>query len=301
MPARRPYVSVIVPHYNQPAALRRCLECLAAQDFDGAFEIIVGDNNSPGGIEGLHREFPEVRFVTACERGAAPARNAAIAAAQGEVLAFTDSDCLPAPDWLREGVAALVRGDGDLIAGDVDVTCRNESAPTDVECFERVFGFRQEMYVRRKGFSVTANIMTTAETARQIGSFTNGLSEDLDWCHRARALGFRLAFHGKSRVSHPARADWSALTLKWDRLIRERWQGDQAKGHARWIVMALLTALSAVPHSAVVMVSPRLETMGQRLAAIKVLFRIRFWRCREMMARGQSGEKIGGGNVVEAE
>ena len=100
-----PLVSVIVPHYSDLANLKRCIDLLAAQTVPRSqFEIVVADNNSSCGLN----EVADVcgafaRVVSAPVQGAGPARNAAIAASLGDILAFTDLDCRPARDWLERG------------------------------------------------------------------------------------------------------------------------------------------------------------------------------------------------------
>ncbi|MEK7264971.1 MAG: hypothetical protein AAB227_02625, partial [Pseudomonadota bacterium] len=125
------------------------------------------------------------------------------------------------------------------------------------------------------------------EAALAIGSFTNGLSEDVDWCRRGAALGFHLAFNSKSIVTHPARRDWSELIRKWERLIAERWKGFDRTGvfgALRWMVLAAATALSTGPHLLQVMTSAELKSARDRIAAASVLARIRWWRARKMAA-----------------
>jgi len=284
-------VSVIVPHYNQIGALRTCLESLARQSTPREkFEIIVCDNDTPPpahgpGVGEIVASFEGVRLVKAIERGAAPARNAGLAAARGRVFAFIDADCVADPDWLETGWAAL--SSADLVGGQVRVTVEQKGAPSAVEAFERVFAFRQRIYIKRKHFSVTANLFAIRSAAEAIGPFTNGVSEDVDWCHRAVALGFRLAFNDKSIVSHPARRDWEELVSKWDRLIRERWNGFGGRGLVHrllWTNMAIATALSAAPHMIMVLTSANLSSARDRIAAAGVLARIRWWRAMRMIS-----------------
>lgn len=281
-----PDFSVIVPHFNQKRLLALCLESLERQSLArDRFEIIVGDNMTPAGVEALKTAFPRVVFVEAQARGAAHARNAALAAARGEVIAFTDADCVAAPDWLERGLDGLAHA--DLCGGRIEVTAADAARPSPVEAFERVFAFRQRDYVRRKKFAATANLFARRAAADAIGPFTNGLSEDVDWCRRGAALGLRLAFNDRSIVSHPARRDWSELVRKWDRIILERWNGFATGAPLRrplWLFLAAATALSAVPHLARVAFSPELERLRDRAAAAGVLARIRFWRAARMTA-----------------
>lgn len=276
--------SIIVPHFAQSDALRRCLESLERQTVGrGRFEIIVIDNATPGGVADIAREFPRVIVLTETQRGAAPARNKGLAAARGDAIAFIDADCVAAPDWLAQGLAGL--GAADLSGGRIIVTVANDGAPSPVEAFERVFAFRQDDYVARKKFSATANLFVKRAAAARIGSFTNGLSEDVDWCRRGVALGFHLAFNPKSIVSHPARRDWSELSRKWERLIAERWAGFHGKGAVGallWLTLAAATALSTAPHLLRVMRSAELKSARDRMAAASVLARLRFWRAWRM-------------------
>ncbi|MGD9800664.1 MAG: glycosyltransferase family 2 protein [Parvularculaceae bacterium] len=292
------FVSVVIPHFNQARLLEICLSSLEQQTWPRArCEIIVADNGTPGGIESVKAAFPHVRFIDVAERGAAPARNAALAVTTGEAIAFIDADCVAAPDWLENGLDGL--READLSGGRIIVTVENETAPTAVEAFERVFAFQQRDYVERKKFSATANLFVRASAARAIGPFTNGLSEDVDWCRRGVALGFHLAFNDKSIVSHPARRDWSELIRKWERIIAERWAGFEGRGSVRafaWISLAAATALSTAPHLLRVATSAELTSVRDRAAAAAILARLRWWRARRMtsllFAKGGTAECV---------
>jgi GT2 family glycosyltransferase len=283
-----PTVSVIVPHHDQPAALALCLSSLAAQTLPkDRFEVIVADNGSSD-QDGLLRALailPDARLVHESKRGAAHARNRATAEARGAVYAFIDADCVADPRWIETGVKALETS--DLAGGEVRVTSHDEKKMSAVEAFESVFAFRQQLYVRRKKFSVTANLFATRAAAEAIGPFVHGVSEDVDWCRRAQKLGFRLAFNASSIISHPARGDWPALTKKWERMTQERWKGfggRSAGSRLKWAGLAVATALSAVPHLLTVLTTKRLKRVEDRIAAGIVLARIRWWRARRMLA-----------------
>ena len=102
-------VSVVVPHYSDLRGLAACLDALDRQTYprDG-FEIVVADNASPEGPEALNSVVAgRARVTIVTDRGAGPARNGGVALSQGTILAFTDSDCIPAPGWLAAGLTAL--------------------------------------------------------------------------------------------------------------------------------------------------------------------------------------------------
>jgi GT2 family glycosyltransferase len=92
--------SVIIPTYNRIGRLRRTLAALALQSYAAHETIVVDDGSSDGSADMVTREFPQVRLIRQANRGPAAARNAGIRAATGEIVAFTDDDCLPPPDWL---------------------------------------------------------------------------------------------------------------------------------------------------------------------------------------------------------
>ncbi len=282
-----PHVTVVVPHFNQPEALRLCLQSLARQSLRAPFDVIVADNASDDqlALRAALEAFSPARLVLEPRRGAAHARNAAMAASRAGHFAFIDADCVADADWLKAGLAGLRKF--DLIGGHVRVTVADANNPSPTEAFELVFAFRQRAYVRRKRFAVTANLFARREAAMAIGPFAHGVAEDVDWCRRARALGFRLAFNARSIIGHPARRTWIELARKWDRLVAERWNGYGARGLAGrtlWAGLAAATALSAAPHLITVLTTRRLKRLRDRAAAAGVLVRIRWRRARRMIA-----------------
>ena len=105
--------SVIVPTYNRAQNLGPTLESLLAQVTDLPYEIIVVDNNSSdetGAVARVHeaRAHGKLHYIFQREQGLSLARNAGIAAAKGDVIAFVDDDAIASPNWL-ENVAATYR------------------------------------------------------------------------------------------------------------------------------------------------------------------------------------------------
>jgi glycosyltransferase involved in cell wall biosynthesis len=162
-----PRVSVIVPFRNAERHLAACLRALAAQEpFDGTFEVLAADDGSTDGSPGLVSDLDGARLVRAEGRGAYAARNAAIAVAQGDVLAFTDADCAPAPDWLSTLVTALEDERVAVVVGS-RLTAGTSAALSLVETYEQAkdefifgsgipslyYGSTNNMAVRREVFA----------------------------------------------------------------------------------------------------------------------------------------------------
>ncbi len=277
--------SVVVPHYNDKIRLAACLASLEAQTCPRhRYEVIVADNGTPGGVADLAARFSRARFVEETRKGAAHARNAALAVAGGGALAFIDADCVADPAWLEEGLRALEAA--DLAGGAIALTAQDADAPTPVELFEMMFAFRQQHYIEKQNFAVTANLFAKRAVFDAIGGFRHGLPEDADWCWRAVAAGYALRFAPAARVSHPARRDWSGLVAKWERLVQEKYAATRCRPlfAPRWLILALLVGASSVPHGARVLLSPMRISWRQRLAVIGVLARIRAWRAGRMLA-----------------
>ena len=273
-------VSVIVPHYSDLAGLDHCLNLLAEQTFaKDDYEIVVADNASPEGEAAVADAISgRARLVIVQERGAGPARNGGVAASIGTILAFIDSDCLPDRHWLARGVAAL--GRYDFVGGAMEVTVDDEDRLTAVEAFERVFAFRNRRYVQEKGFTVTANLFCRRAVFEDVGGFRVGVSEDLEWSHRARAAGYRLGYEPAALVGHPARRHWEDLIRKWRRLNAEAYglTSGTAAGRLKWLVRSLALPASALVHTPQVLMDPILPSMRHRWLALGVLYRLRIWR-----------------------
>ncbi len=271
-------VSVIIPHYNDLAALRVCITKLDAQTFPrDHFEIIVADNGSNASLAEIEAAAPGARVVRIEERGAGPARNGGVAVSRHEILAFTDSDCVPEPQWLEAGVR--LQQSADLVGGAVKVSVAEPGKPTPAEAFEVVFAFDNRSYVEKKGFSGSGNLFTTRAVFDAVGGFRASVSEDIDWCHRARGLGFRLVYAADAVVWHPGRRSWSELCRRWRRLTSEAVALDRDKGTsaARIAFRAIAIALSPAADVGRVLGHDRLGLSG-KLGALGVLFRLRLLR-----------------------
>lgn len=107
-----------MPSYNRPAQLAECLEYLCLSNHC-AFEVIVVDDGSKhplGHVADLFAQRIDLRILRQKNTGPASARNAGAIAARGEILAFTDDDCRPAPDWLDKLTEPLKKAP-DVLAG----------------------------------------------------------------------------------------------------------------------------------------------------------------------------------------
>lgn len=279
-----PLVSVVVPHLDDLPGLAALAAALQNQTLaPDRFEVVVGDNGSSCGIDAVRRVMPFATVVAVAERGAGPARNGAVAAARGDIIAFTDSDCVPDPHWLDEGIKALAAG--DVIGGQVRVGMSDVRRPAMAEAFEAVFAFDNQAYIANKGFSVTANLFVRRADFMKVGPFRKSVSEDVDWCRRAVSVGFTLGYANDASIMHPARRTYAELVRKWRRTDREAfalWR-DDGGSRAGWALRALVVLLSPTVHWLKIVRSPALRGLQPRLSAMAALVALRTTRCGWML------------------
>ena len=222
--SKYPFVSVIIPVFNDGERLHLCLAALAQQTYGRShFEIIVIDNGSDdfGAIQVTVSPYNNAVLILEPTPGSYMACNRGLAIAQGEVIAFTDADCIPAADWLEQGVAHLcqVPNCGQVV-GKVNLFFADPERPTAVELYESLTAFPQERLLQELHGGATANVFTWHYVIKQVGAFEARLKSngDLEWGQRVFAAGYTQVYAAKVQVGHPARQSLSELHRRTVRL-----------------------------------------------------------------------------------
>lgn len=200
-----PYVSVIIPVYNDPNGVRRCLEGLKEQTLSQSrFEVLVVDNGSTDETRSVIEEFPYELLIEDQISGSYAARNKGIRNANGEILAFTDADCTPEPEWLEAAVTVFQEEDVDLVSGRVKFEFTSDRTPA--ERFDALVNMRNDKSVR-EGAAKTANLFARRAVIDEIGLFPDHLQSggDVFWTKSATGAGFKLVYAPEATVSHPTR------------------------------------------------------------------------------------------------
>jgi glycosyltransferase involved in cell wall biosynthesis len=216
----KPEISVIVPVYNNPLGVAKTIEALLNQSLPPQeYEIIIVDNRStddtPRVINAYVQQYPE-RIIGLSEnriQNSFAARNKGLSEARGEIIANTDSDCIPARNWLEEGISCMKSEQAQLVGGKVTFFMSEKQTPAEI-C-DAIKNLRMEYYVRKKQAAVTANLFVEKAVLDTIGPFSNTLiaGEDLMWPKKAVSAGFSLVYAPKAMVLHPAR-DFQELMKK---------------------------------------------------------------------------------------
>lgn len=223
MSADTHFISVIIPVYNDSGNLANCLDALGQQSLDKSkFEVIVVDNGSTDDIASVTGNYTWVTTLFEPVEGSYAARNKGIMKSRGDMLAFTDSDCIPSHDWLEKGLESYVaRSNVGLVSGQVVFFAKDEREMTAVEIWEMLFNYDQESFVRERHFGLTANLFTGRNVMDEVGMFNAGLKSagDYEWGNRVYRKGFEVYYDPALVVKHPARRTFSALAKKVRRLI----------------------------------------------------------------------------------
>ncbi|MGI8824507.1 MAG: glycosyltransferase family 2 protein [Chloroflexota bacterium] len=211
--ASAPRVSVVVPTRNRATLLSRLLSALDAQTY-AHFDVWVIDDASNDATPDLLSAWAREDRMTLRNRsstGAYASRNRGWRAASGTMIAFTDDDCFPAPDWLASLVHAM---GGPGTVGVQGVTLPQPGTPTP---------FTHQIEQRRPGTPYrTCNIAYRRTTLDELGGFDDSFRHGADTLLglRARACG-SIAFAPNAVVYHPPRKkDWRDRAA-WERRFRE--------------------------------------------------------------------------------
>ncbi|QDV36274.1 glycosyltransferase family 2 protein [Tautonia plasticadhaerens] len=208
--------SVVVPTYHRPELLGRCLDALATQDLDPKiFEVLVVDDaaspETRRQVEAVAAAArPAIRYLAVTGRhGPAAARNAGWRAARGEVLAFTDDDCIPVRGWLAAGLSAI---EGGASAACGRVVMPLPDVPTDYQ--RNAAGLASAEFV-------TANCFCRRDALESVGGlderFSAAWREDSDLHFALLRAGLSIVRAPDAIVVHPVRpAPWG-ISLRQQR------------------------------------------------------------------------------------
>jgi glycosyltransferase involved in cell wall biosynthesis len=286
-----PTVGVVIPVYNDWDRLQQCLAALAVQTYPAErFEVRVVNNGSSDWPE--QPQFPlTVEVLVHDEPGSYGARNRAALNWSVQVLAFTDADCLPEPDWLEQGVRAmLTAGDpSPMLAGRIRLDAGLPLQPTAAEQLDQILGFDQARTVRRAGYGVTANLFVAQSLFQDLGGFhaQTRSGGDRDFCRRACTAGVSLVYVEAAVVSHPAR-NWHGLIEKQRRIVGGRLTLMGREPSARMKVLWL--SLRPWVSESVRVMRHRSLPYRRRLLLVTLVVRLRLSVLREWMRLQLQGE-----------
>ncbi|WPP52905.1 glycosyltransferase [Catalinimonas niigatensis] len=215
-----PFVTIIIPTYNDWTRLNLCLAALANQTYQQEFFEVIVVNNNPNDKLPDSCFIPEnCKVINEHKPGSYAARNAALKIAKGEIVGFTDSDCIPDKNWIKHALDFFDQNQEiKRIGGAVNIFFKKKN-PSKIELYDKLFAFPQEAYVR-SGNAVTANMFTYKYIFDKIGLFNESLMSggDYQWGMLAHRNSFPIGYAPNAIVKHPARPSIKELVNKAKRV-----------------------------------------------------------------------------------
>ena len=212
---------MIVPAFQRPASLHRCLLALAGQELDRRlFEVVVCDDGSEppieASLEAVRDRLPTdlaLAVVRQENAGPAAARNRAAAEARGLFLAFTDDDCEPAPAWLSRLLVRLESRPGTMVGGGI----RNGLDGEPFACATQAimdFAYAERERDDAVRLFCTSNLSVPSGPVRELGGFSESFpfaaGEDYDFCWRWHEAGHPAVYASEAVVVHRHGGTWSS-------------------------------------------------------------------------------------------
>src|SRR5579885_437348 len=206
-----PMVSVVICAYNAERTMEACLKSLRELNYPN-YEVVVVDDGSRDRTAEIAARFPEFRLIRQPNKGLSVARNVGMHAARGEIIAYTDSDCVVDPHWLTLMVGAMVANGFDACGGPnyapheeariAACVSASPGAPCQVLTAED-----------RAEHLAGCNMVFRKAVLQRIGGFDpqfTAAGDDVDICWRALEAGFVLGFCPAAFVWHFRRNTVSA-------------------------------------------------------------------------------------------
>jgi glycosyltransferase involved in cell wall biosynthesis len=175
------------------------MESCLTQDYS---EIIVVDDGSTDDTADIIKKYP-VKHIYQDNSGPAAARNTGWRAASGEIVCFTDSDCIPEEEWVEKIVARYTSDDIGGVGGSYDI--RNKESLL-AECIHEEILQRHRRIPFETDFLGSFNVSYRRKVLEEVGgfdnSFRNASGEDNDLSYRVRKAGYKLIFDKSIKVGH---------------------------------------------------------------------------------------------------
>lgn len=196
-------ISIVIPSYNSSQTIAQCIEgCLEQQRTKDVVEIIIVDDGSTDNTKDVVEKYP-VKYVYQENRGPAAARNRGWRAAEGDIVCFTDSDCIPDRAWLRQLLKSFMHPEVAAVGGSYGIA-NSDSLVADC-IHEEIIERHRNMpeYVHAFG---SYNVAIRKEVLETVGGFDEtycrASGEDNDLSYRILQEGHKIAFARDAIVAH---------------------------------------------------------------------------------------------------
>lgn len=193
--------SIIIPAYNARKTLSECLTACLGQAYTD-FEVIIVDDGSTDETGQITAQFEAVRYHRQPNGGPASARNSGARIASGDILVYTDADCIPQADWLKQLADGFEDG---VVAVGGTYTIANPDARL-ARVVQAEIAARHRQFGREVDFLGSFNVAYRRDAFEVVGGFDESYrqasGEDNDLAYRLHDNGGRMVFNPKAVVAH---------------------------------------------------------------------------------------------------
>ncbi len=196
-------ISVVVAAYNSEKTISATIEALLSQNWpEDDLEIIIADDGSTDRTAEIVKKYP-VKYLYQKNKGPAAARNYGWKSAQGKIVCFTDSDCVPEKKWVSKIIKGYTSDDIAGLGGSYDIA--NPDSLNAV-CIHEEIAQRHLKIPEEANFLGSFNVSYRRTVLQQVGgfdeSYTWASAEDNELAYRIKKKGYKLIFNGDIKVAH---------------------------------------------------------------------------------------------------
>ncbi|MCX7001034.1 MAG: glycosyltransferase [Candidatus Sumerlaeota bacterium] len=214
-----PLISIIIPAYNCEETIVRCVASILHLTWGNKEIIIIDDGSTDATPDILKGYGGDIRIIRTPNAGPSRARNIGVREATGEFIAFTDSDCIVAEDWLDELFKGFVSEKTAGVGGDQQSPADDTPFGKNIHAFMKSVGFVadylkiQDRLIRTR-HNPTCNVMYRREVLLEAGLFDEALwpGEDVDIDLKITRLGYELYYNPGAVVWHYRAKDAGAFS-----------------------------------------------------------------------------------------
>lgn len=204
MKVKYPSVTIIIPVLNGESIIGKCLRAIEKQTYKGKIQTVVINDGSTDNTSQVVQQFSGVKLIEQENRGRAAARNRGISESTGDIIVFTDSDCIPDTHWLEKLIERLLEKENrGVISGSITI-------PEDANLWQLI---DHQAWAHSTGpedpagptlFGSTANMCIFRQVFNQVDGFDNKLlgSEDSDLTLRVHKAGYENFFDPSAMIEH---------------------------------------------------------------------------------------------------
>lgn len=196
-------ISVVVAAYNSKRTIGETIEALLSQDWPkNKLEIIVVDDGSTDKTAEIVKNYP-VKYLYQENKGPATARNYGWRSARGEIICFTDSDCVPEKEWISKIINRYTSDDIAGVGGSYDII---NSDNLLARCVHEEIIQRHSRSPKQVNYLGGFNVSYRRSVLEEVGgfdeSYPDASAEDNELAYKVVKRGYKLIFEKDIKVGH---------------------------------------------------------------------------------------------------